>query len=140
MMNPRKVVSDSYRLDENMRLGTGYNPPQVDTRFAFAEDSGSFAAATERCYVFGRCRRATGGTMCPSFQATREEKHSTRGRAHILFEMLQGEAVRGGWRDQEVYDSLDLCLSCKGCKGECPASVDMATYKPSSSRTTTRAG
>ncbi len=128
-MNPRKVVSDTYRLDENLRLGTGYNPPQVKTHFSFAEDHGSFARATERCYGFGKCRRMEGGTMCPSFMATREEKHTTRGRARLLFEMLQGEAVTGGWRDEAVRESLDLCLACKGCKSDCPVGVDIATYK-----------
>ena len=67
--------------------------------------------------------------MCPSYRATLEEEHSTRGRAHMLFELLQGEVVTGGWKDEQVKDSLDLCLSCKACKSECPANVDIATYK-----------
>src|SRR5919199_6071104 len=128
-MNPHKVVSDTYRLDENLRLGTGYNPPQLETHLSFAGDHGSFAQATERCYGFGKCRRMEGGTMCPSYMVTREEKHTTRGRARLLFEMLQGEAITDGWRDEHVHESLDLCLACKGCKGECPVSVDIATYK-----------
>ncbi|MGH2864532.1 MAG: FAD-binding and (Fe-S)-binding domain-containing protein [Solirubrobacteraceae bacterium] len=128
-LNPRKVLSDSYKLDENLRLGVGYNPPRVQTHFSFIEDHGHFAGATERCFGFGKCRRTDGGTMCPSFMATREEKHSTRGRVRLLFEMLQGEAVTGGWRDEGVKDALDLCLACKGCKGDCPAAVDVATYK-----------
>src|SRR5438552_7582016 len=67
--------------------------------------------------------------MCPSYRATREEAHSTRGRARLLFEMLQGDPLNGGWRDEHVKDALDLCLACKGCKSECPVNVDMATYK-----------
>src|SRR5204863_5448607 len=76
-----------------------------------------------------KCRRTHGGTMCPSFMVTRDERHTTRGRARALFEMLQGEVITDGWRSNEVRETLDLCLSCKGCKGDCPVSVDMATYK-----------
>ncbi len=67
--------------------------------------------------------------MCPSYMATREEKHSTRGRAHLLWEMLQGDVITDGWRNEEVKEALDLCLSCKACKTECPVNVDMATWK-----------
>ena len=67
--------------------------------------------------------------MCPSYMVTLEEEHSTRGRAHMLFEMLQGEVVRGGWKEEQVKQSLDLCLSCKACKTECPTNVDIATYR-----------
>ena len=67
--------------------------------------------------------------MCPSYMATREEKHSTRGRAHLLWELLQGEVLEGGWQNEDVKDALDLCLSCKACKTECPTNVDLATYK-----------
>src|SRR5206468_7919202 len=70
-----------------------------------------------------------GGTVCPSYRVTREEAHSTRGRAHLLFEMLEGDPISGGWKDDHVKDALDLCLACKGCKSECPVNVDMATYK-----------
>ncbi len=128
-MNPGKVV-DPYRVDENLRLGTGYRPPQLPTHFRFpGDDHGSFARATLRCVGVGDCRKEHHGTMCPSYMATREEKHSTRGRARMLFEMLQGDPVAGLWRDEHVKEALDLCLSCKGCKGECPMQVDMATYK-----------
>jgi FAD/FMN-containing dehydrogenase/Fe-S oxidoreductase len=127
-MNPGKVV-DAYPLDSNLRLGTDYHPPDVRTHFRFPEDEGSFAHATLRCIGIGRCRRLEGGTMCPSFMATREEQHSTRGRARLLFEMLQGTPLDRGWRDEHVKEALDLCLSCKGCKGDCPVGVDMATYK-----------
>ncbi|MFL5313186.1 MAG: FAD-binding and (Fe-S)-binding domain-containing protein [Myxococcales bacterium] len=127
-MNPGKVVRP-YRIDENLRLGTGYRPPEPRTRFAFPEDQFSFAKATRRCVGIGECRKHEGGAMCPSYRATKEEMHSTRGRAHLLFEMLQGDPLRGGWRDEAVKEALDLCLACKACKGECPVNVDMATYK-----------
>jgi FAD/FMN-containing dehydrogenase/Fe-S oxidoreductase len=127
-MNPGKVVAP-YRLDEHLTLGTHYNPPRPRTHFHFAEDHGDFAHATLRCVGVGKCRREEGGTMCPSYMVTREEKHSTRGRAHLLFEMLQGDVIRDGWQSEVVKDALDLCLACKGCKGECPVNVDMATYK-----------
>jgi FAD/FMN-containing dehydrogenase/Fe-S oxidoreductase len=127
-MNPGKVV-DPYRLDENLRAGPDYRPRSVQTHFQFPEDKGSFAAAAERCFGVGKCRSLDGDTMCPSFRATREEMHSTRGRAHLLFEMMRGDVIADGWRDEHVKESLDLCLSCKGCKSDCPVSVDVATYK-----------
>jgi FAD/FMN-containing dehydrogenase/Fe-S oxidoreductase len=127
-MNPHKVV-DPYPLDSNLRLGAAHRPQPVATHFRFPSDRGSFALATERCFGVGKCRRTEGGTMCPSFMATREEMHTTRGRAHLLFEMLKGEAIADGWRNEAVKESLDLCLACKGCKGDCPVKVDIATYK-----------
>lgn len=126
-LNPGKVVRP-YRLDENLRLGESYRPPALETHFRFPED-GSFAEATLRCSGIGECRRMSGGTMCPSFMVTREEMHSTRGRARMLFEMLQGDPLKDGWRDRHVKEALDLCLACKGCKGDCPVKVDIATYK-----------
>ncbi|MBA2475366.1 MAG: FAD-binding protein [Actinobacteria bacterium] len=127
-MNPRKVV-DPYRLDDNLRLGADYDPPQLDTHFAYGRDGGSFAKTTLRCVGVGLCRKTEGGTMCPSYRATLEEKHSTRGRARLLFELLEGDPVRDGWRNEEVHEALDLCLACKACRSECPVSVDMASYK-----------
>ncbi len=127
-MNPHKVV-DPYRLDDNLRLGADYDPWDPPTKFSYAEDDGSFNRAALRCVGVGKCRRPDEGTMCPSFMVTREEKHSTRGRARLLFEMMEGEVVADGWRSDEVKEALDLCLACKGCKGECPMNVDMATYK-----------
>jgi FAD/FMN-containing dehydrogenase/Fe-S oxidoreductase len=127
-MNPGKVV-DPYHPTNNLRLGPSYQPKHVDTHFAFPDDRHSFAYATERCVGVGECRRHEGGTMCPSYMVTREEKHSTRGRAHLLFEMLQGDPLRRTWRSKPVREALDLCLACKGCKGECPVNVDLATYK-----------
>src|SRR5579863_1524145 len=127
-MNPGKVV-EPYKLDENLRLGAGYKPWTPPTHFQFPEDQGSLANATLRCVGVGKCRHDEGGVMCPSFRVTREEEHSTRGRAHLLWEMTKGDVIRDGWRDQRVKDSLDLCLACKGCKSDCPVGVDVATYK-----------
>ena len=128
-MNPGKVVRP-YRRDQNVRYGPGYNPAQWPTEFAYPEDHGSFSFALERCVGVGNCRRTESGTMCPSFMVTREEKHSTRGRARLLLEMLQVRVIgKNGWRDESVHDALDLCLACKGCKSDCPVGVDMATYK-----------
>ncbi|HEY8310103.1 MAG TPA: FAD-binding and (Fe-S)-binding domain-containing protein, partial [Gemmatimonadaceae bacterium] len=127
-MNPGKLV-DPYPLDSNLRIGPDYHPKPVLTIFQYPDDDGSMAAATERCFGVGKCRKVDAGTMCPSFQVTREEQHSTRGRARMLFEMLRGEVIDDGWRDPHIKDALDLCLACKGCKGECPVSVDVATYK-----------
>lgn len=127
-MNPGKVV-DAYAVDENLRLGAHYSPATPRTHFHFPEDGGDFTQAMLRCVGVGLCRRSEGGTMCPSYMVTHEEKNSTRGRARLLFEMLQGNPLGGGWRNESVKDALDLCLSCKGCKGDCPVHVDMATYK-----------
>jgi FAD/FMN-containing dehydrogenase/Fe-S oxidoreductase len=127
-MNPGKVV-EPYRLDENLRLGADYDPWEPVTHFKFPQDQGSLAHATLRCVGVGKCRHYEGGVMCPSFRVTREEEHSTRGRAHLLWEMAKDEVIRDGWRSEEVKESLDLCLSCKGCKSDCPVSVDLATYK-----------
>src|SRR3984893_4638618 len=127
-LNPHKVV-DAYLPTENLRLGADHKPLQPETHFQFPEDEGSFAKAALRCIGLGACRKHDTGSMCPSYMVTLEEEHSTRGRAHMLFELLQGEVVRGGWNDEHVKKALDLCLSCKACKSECPANVDMATYK-----------
>jgi FAD/FMN-containing dehydrogenase/Fe-S oxidoreductase len=127
-MNPGKVVHP-HRLDENLRQGSGYRPWEPATKFAFAADGHRFSNAAARCVGVGNCRGSDGGVMCPSYRATREEQHSTRGRARVLFEMMQGDVITDGWRSTEVRDALDLCLSCKGCKSDCPVDVDMATYK-----------
>jgi FAD/FMN-containing dehydrogenase/Fe-S oxidoreductase len=127
-MNPGKVVNP-YRIDQNLRLGADYRPPDVATHFKYPSDRNSFTFMTTRCVGVGECRREHGGTMCPSYRVTHDEEHSTRGRAHLLFEMMRGDPIADGWRDEHVKDALDLCLSCKGCKGECPVNVDMATYK-----------
>jgi Fe-S oxidoreductase len=127
-MNPGKVV-EPYKLDDNLRLGAGYRPWEPKTHFQFPEDHGSLAHATLRCVGVGKCRESEGGVMCPSYRATREEEHSTRGRAHLLWEMTKGDVIRDGWSDESVKKSLDLCLACKGCKSDCPVGVDVATYK-----------
>ncbi len=127
-MNPGKLI-EPYRLDENLRLGAGYKPWEPETHFQFPEDQGSLANATLRCVGVGKCRQSEGGVMCPSYRATREEEHSTRGRAHLLWEMTQREVIRDGWKNETIKNSLDLCLACKGCKRDCPVGVDVATYK-----------
>ena len=127
-MNPGKVVTP-YHPVENLRLGASFQPWSPKTHFRFPEDDGRIDRAVLRCVGVGECRRNDGGTMCPSYMATQEEEHSTRGRAHLLFEMFQGREIPDNWRNDAVKDALDLCLSCKGCKGDCPVNVDMATYK-----------
>jgi len=127
-MNPHKVV-EPYRVDQNLRLNTDYRPWQPVTFFQFPDDDHSFQEATLRCVGVGNCRREGGGTMCPSYMVTREEEHSTRGRARLLHDMLVGDLITDGWRSNEVRNALDLCLACKGCKNDCPVNVDMATYK-----------
>jgi Fe-S oxidoreductase len=127
-MNPGKVVRP-YRIDQNLRWGVNYEPWDPPTKLRLKEDQGSFAYAANRCVGAGVCRKHDKGTMCPSYMVSREEKYSTRGRARLLFEMLQGDPMRRGWKEEEVKDSLEYCLACKGCKHECPVNVDMATYK-----------
>jgi FAD/FMN-containing dehydrogenase len=127
-MNPGKIV-DAYRNDQNLRLGAGYEPAKVQTHFSYDHEGGSFDLATLHCVGVGNCRNEEGGTMCPSYRVTHEEKHSTRGRARLLFEMLHGDPLTKLWKEEAVKDALDLCLACKGCKSECPVNVDMATYK-----------
>jgi FAD/FMN-containing dehydrogenase/Fe-S oxidoreductase len=134
-MNPGKVVHPR-RVDENMRIGARWSPAAPhDLYFRYPDDGGSFAQAANRCVGVGKCRQhanESGQVMCPSYQATGEEEHSTRGRARLLFEMLNGHGdgpITDGWRSKDVRDALDLCLACKGCKTDCPANVDMATYK-----------
>jgi Fe-S oxidoreductase len=127
-MNPNRLIGD-VKLDEGLRLGPDYRPPALKTHFAFPDDEGSFATAIERCFGMAKCRNLGSLTMCPSFHVTREERHSTRGRARLLFEMLKGDPIADGWRDDAVKESLDLCLACKGCTGDCPVQVDIPTYK-----------
>ena len=127
-MNPGKIV-DPYPITTNLRYGTDFAPHEPATHFKYTNDKNSFTHAAMRCVGIGECRRQEKGTMCPSYRATMEEKHSTRGRARLLFEMMHGGVIKDGWKSEEVFDALDLCLSCKGCKGDCPVNVDMATYK-----------
>jgi Fe-S oxidoreductase len=127
-MNPAKVVDPASPV-ENLRLGARYRRRALPTTFAYPADEGDFAKAVTRCVGVGACRSHSGTVMCPSYQVTREEEHSTRGRARLLFELLNGDELKDGWRDPHVRDALDLCLSCKGCKHDCPVGVDMAEYK-----------
>ncbi|WP_242884692.1 FAD-binding and (Fe-S)-binding domain-containing protein [Actinomadura litoris] len=154
-MNPGKVASPVragppsenpgvYRLDENLDR-RGYHPDEPRTHFHFPDDHDLFTHAAARCVGIGRCRSSSGGVMCPSYRVTHEEKHTTRGRARLLLEMMRGMAdgadsasadstsadttVGDGWRSKDVHEALDLCLACKGCRGDCPVNVDMATYK-----------
>ncbi|MFC9946358.1 FAD-binding and (Fe-S)-binding domain-containing protein [Streptomyces pratensis] len=128
-LNPG-ILARPARLDENLRFAVLPGRP-VDVAFGYPHDGGDFSAAVRRCVGVAKCRTEKAGpdVMCPSFRATGEEAHSTRGRARLLHEMLAGEVVTDGWRSTEVRDALDLCLSCKGCRTDCPAGVDMATYK-----------
>ena len=128
VLNPHIIV-DPARLDADIRHRGKAKDRQLATQFSYPQDSGSFAQAQRRCVGVGKCRQSSGGVMCPSYQVTREEKDSTRGRAHLLWEMLEGDVITDGWRSVEVRDALDLCLSCKGCLSDCPVNVDMATYK-----------
>ncbi len=132
-MNPGKLVSaagEVYRADQNLRLGPAYRPVTLATRLAFKSEVGDgFARATEHCIGMGKCRAASGGTMCPSYRATGEERYSTRGRARLLNEMLRGEVIVDGWNSQEVKEALEWCLACKGCRSDCPTHTDMASYK-----------
>ncbi len=128
-MNPGKVV-DPFPLDVNLKLGADYNPARPAVKFAYAEDWGDFAHAALRCVGVGKCREPDPEqVMCPSYMVTREERHTTRGRARLLWEMLRGEVITDGWQSKEVEEALDLCLACKGCTNDCPVNVDMPTYK-----------
>jgi FAD/FMN-containing dehydrogenase/Fe-S oxidoreductase len=132
-MNPGKIVEPN-RMDEDLRLGADYHPWDPETHFQFPDDGGSFAHAALRCVGIGKCRRKDSDrpendTMCPSFMVTHEERHTTRGRAHTLWEMMHGGIIEDRWHDENVKEALDLCLACKGCKGDCPVNVDIATYK-----------
>jgi FAD/FMN-containing dehydrogenase/Fe-S oxidoreductase len=132
-MNPGKLVDalgEVYRVDEHLRQGPAYKPVTLATRMTFFSSEGDgFTRATERCIGMGKCRSAEGGTMCPSYRATREERYSTRGRGRLLNEMLRGEVITGGWQSEEVKEALEMCLACKGCRSDCPTHTDMASYK-----------
>lgn len=127
-MNPGKVVKP-FRMTDNLRMGTSYLPLEPKTAFSYPEEDHRFSEAANRCVGVGKCRGEESGVMCPSYRATQEEEHSTRGRSRLLFEMLQGDVITDGWRSTDVRDALDLCLACKGCLSDCPVNVDMATYK-----------
>lgn len=129
-MNPGKLIH-AMPVDAHLRLGPDYQRRAVQSPFTYDARLGDkgLAREAERCIGMGKCRSLDGGTMCPSFRATREEKYSTRGRARLFFELLKGEVIEDDWHNEAVKDSLDLCLSCKGCKTDCPTNVDIARYK-----------
>ena len=132
-MNPGKLVDAGaglYRADQNLRLGPDYRPLRVATRLAYASDIGEgWAREMERCIGMAKCRSLEGGAMCPSYRATREERHSPRGRARLLAELLRGEVLGPGWAEEEVREALEGCLGCKACRSECPTRCDVAAYK-----------
>jgi len=127
MMNPGVLV-DPDPLDTHLRIRSNYHPQQLRTRFDFSAEDG-LAGAALKCVGIGKCRKTDAGVMCPSYMATREEAYSTRGRAHLLYEALTSDLLPEGFADPALHDALELCLSCKACKSECPASIDMAAYK-----------
>lgn len=127
IMNPGKIV-DALRMNENLRYRDGYQTLPVETVFDFSRDGG-FGLAVEMCSGVGACRKKLEGTMCPSYRATLEEEHSTRGRANLLRMAISGQTGRPDFTDPMVMEALDLCLECKACKAECPSNVDMAKLK-----------
>ncbi len=129
-MNPGKLVDAVRVYDpvENIRHGA-QEARELETHFAFAADGGSFARATGRCVGVAACRKTSGGVMCPSYRATGEEQHSTRGRARLLWELFSGALQDEGFQSPSVREALELCLSCKACKSECPVQVDVAKWK-----------
>ena len=126
LMNPGKIVN-APMMTENLRFGADYKAQELDTHFDFSADGG-FHRAIEMCNGVGQCRKKLVGTMCPSYMATLEEEHSTRGRANALRAAISGR-WEGGLTDHRVNEVLDLCLECKACKAECPSNVDMAKIK-----------
>jgi FAD/FMN-containing dehydrogenase/Fe-S oxidoreductase len=127
--NLRKSYKSSSAGTRKEEVAADHSVEDFKAHFAFAKDSGSMERATERCVGVGACRKTDSGVMCPSYRATGDEKHSTRGRAHLLWEMLAGSLRPEGFKSEAVHEALDLCLSCKACKTECPVQVDMAAYK-----------
>jgi len=126
-MNPGKII-DGPPIDQNLRYGAAYRDNPLETVFQFREE-GSFENAVHACTGVGECRKMLGGTMCPSFKATRDEEHSTRGRANALRLAMSGQLSTAGLSDKRLIETLGLCLSCKACKSECPSNVDMAKLK-----------
>ena len=129
LLNPGVLVAPA-PVDVDLRLAAAVREPRRSLRLV--HDGGSLVDAVHRCTGVGRCladNTGSGGVMCPSYLATRDEKDSTRGRARVLQEMVVGQVVGDGWKSAEVHEALDLCLSCKGCATDCPTGVDMATYK-----------
>ena len=140
-LNPGKAI-EPFPIDSNLRLGLTYKPRKLETFFKYPDDHGSFAHATTRCVGVGKCRRRQVGdeVMCPSYLVTGEEKHCTRGRAHLLHEMTRGEVIADGWDSDAVEDALSLCLACKGCKADCRWGSTSRPGKPNSARIIMRSG
>jgi FAD/FMN-containing dehydrogenase/Fe-S oxidoreductase len=126
-MNPGKIVN-APPMTENLRYGTKYHTIPINTHYDFAREGG-FATAVELCNGAGVCRKKNEGTMCPSYMVTLDDKHSTRGRANLMREILSGKLPAEEFTGKDLYETLDLCLECKGCKAECPSNVDMAKLK-----------
>ena len=127
IMNPGKIIANQ-KMTDNLRFGPAYQAEEINTYFDFSGDGG-LSRSIELCNGVGACRKKLVGTMCPSYIATLDEEHSTRGRANVLRAALSGKLDGEGFTSQRVYEALDLCLECKGCKGECPSNVDMAKMK-----------
>jgi FAD/FMN-containing dehydrogenase/Fe-S oxidoreductase len=127
IFNPGKIV-DAGPMTENLRFGAGYVTPKPETYFDY-DEYGGFGGAVEMCSGVGACRKTIEGTMCPSYMATHDEQHTTRGRANVLRLAMAGRLGDAGLDDRGVYDTLDLCLECRACKAECPVGVDMARFK-----------
>jgi len=127
LMNPGKIV-DAQTIEHNLRYGTSYSDQQVATTFQYRAEN-SFRESVHMCTGVGECRKILGGTMCPSFKATRDEEHSTRGRANALRLAMSGQLGKDGLTSKRLHEVMDLCLSCKACKSECPSNVDMAKMK-----------
>ena len=127
LLNPGKIV-DAAPLTASLRFGPGYSTSEPATFFDYS-DHGGWAGAVEMCSGLGACRKTLDGTMCPSYMATREEAHSTRGRANVLRLVMAGQLRDSGLGDDGVKQVLDLCLECRACKAECPVGVDVATFK-----------
>jgi FAD/FMN-containing dehydrogenase/Fe-S oxidoreductase len=127
LMNPGKIV-DAQSIEQNLRYGTKYKDKEVKTEFQYRAEN-NFSESVHMCTGVGECRKIQGGTMCPSFKATRDEEHSTRGRANALRLAMSGQLDNEGLTSKRLHQVLDLCLSCKACKSECPSNVDMSKMK-----------
>ena len=127
IMNPGKIV-ESQSIEQNLRYGAAYKDDAIKTFFHYRSEN-SFSESVHMCTGVGECRKILGGTMCPSFKATREEEHSTRGRANALRLAMSNQLDQDGLTSERLHEVMDLCISCKACKSECPSNVDMAKMK-----------
>jgi FAD/FMN-containing dehydrogenase/Fe-S oxidoreductase len=127
LMNPGKIV-DAQTIEKNLRYGVEYKDKKLTTEFHYEKENG-FKDSVHMCTGVGECRKVLGGTMCPSFKATRDEEHSTRGRANALRLAMSNQLIGEGIDGERIHEVMDLCLSCKACKSECPSNVDMAKMK-----------